>query len=145
MLLSTKGRYGLKAAVDLAAAYGEGATVTLAQLAKSQEISEAYLERLLRLLRTDGIVAASRGVLGGYMLVVPPGELSVDRVIRALEGTASVTDCVDKAGKPCKNACTCSARPLFLTLQNRIDEVLRRTTVQDLLDDNLSQKRRLEK
>lgn len=143
MLLSTKGRYGLKAVVDLAASYGQG-IVTLSQLAKNQGISEAYLERIMRMLRSEGIVETVRGASGGYALVIPPDALSVEKVIRALEGSTAITDCVDASGKKCKNACTCSARPLFLTLQNRINDVLKTTMVMDLLNDHIEQKRRFD-
>ena len=143
MKLSTKGRYGLKAVVDLAAV-SRGSTMTLAQLAASQGISQAYLERILRTLRTSGIVETVRGAAGGYALSVPPESLSVERVLATLEGTTAVVDCVGTAGKGCENACVCAARPLFLTLQRRINDVLRETTIRDLLNENLEQKRRLE-
>ncbi len=143
MKLSTKGRYGLKAVVDLAAVT-RGSTMTLAQLAASQGVSQAYLERILRTLRTSGIVETVRGASGGYALSVPPATLSVERVLAALEGTTAVVDCVGTAGKGCESACVCAARPLFLTLQHRINDVLRETTIQDLLNENLEQKRRLE-
>lgn len=142
MKLSTKGRYGLKAVVDLATAYG-GGTMTLSELAKSQGVSEAYLERLLRLLKHSGIVETVRGASGGYALAVPPGALSVERVLQALEGSTAIVDCVGTEIS-CKNACTCSARPLFLTLQQRIDSVLTDTSIQDLATDYCKQKRRLE-
>lgn len=144
MKLSTKGRYGLKAVVDLAVNYGEGPTA-LPALAKSQGISEAYLERLLRTLKNDGIVETARGAQGGYALSIAPEALNVGRVLRVLEGSTSIVDCVGTGGgSGCKNACTCAARPLFLTLQNKIDSVLNDTSIRDLAEDYLEQKRRLE-
>ena len=143
MNLSTKSRYGLKAAVDLAGVYGTG-TLTLMELAECQGVSEAYLERILRLLRQADIVDSVRGVNGGYALKKDPSKLSVEEVLEALEGDTALTECVGKQAKPCKNACICSARPLFLTLQNRIDEVLKNTTIQDLLDENRIQRRRFD-
>ena len=83
MKLSTRSRYGLKAVVDLAVAYGEG-PVPLATLAGIQEISEAYLEQLLRSLRNGGIVETVRGAAGGYALSCDPDTLSVGRVLTVL-------------------------------------------------------------
>lgn len=144
MKLSTKGRYGLKAVVDLAVHYGEGPT-TLPALAKNQGVSEAYLERLLRTLKQDGIVETVRGAQGGYALSVTPESLDVGRVLRSLEGTTFIVDCVGTdSASGCKNACSCAARPLFLTLQNRIDSVLNDTSIRDLAEDYIEQKRRLE-
>lgn len=145
MKLSTRSRYGLKAVVDLAVCYGAG-PVSLPQLASMQGISEAYLEQLLRTLKKGGIVDAVRGAQGGYVLTCSPDLLSVHRVLDALEGSTAVVDCVDaSSGKGCENACTCSARPLFLKLQSRIDGVLKQTTVGELADDHIQQKRRIGK
>ena len=99
MKLSTKGRYGLKAVVDLAAVT-RGSTMTLAQLAGSQGVSQAYLERILRTLRTSGIVETVRGAAGGYALSVLPETLSVERVLAALEGTTAVTRRFCRGGGP---------------------------------------------
>lgn len=142
MQLSTRSRYGLKAVVDLAVCYGEG-PVPLTYLAGQQGISEAYLELLLRSLRKSGIVETARGAQGGYALSRPPEAISVQDVLQVLEGSTALVDCVGTDPHDCENACSCSARPLFLKLQSRINEVLRDTTVQDLMEENLQQKRRL--
>ena len=143
MKLSTRSRYGLKAVVDLAVYEGE-APVTLSALAGMQGVSEAYLEQLLRALRRAGIVEAVRGAAGGYRLSCAPEALDVGRVLAALEGSTAVVDCVGTGDACCENACTCSARPLFLKLQSRINDVLRDTTIADLASDYIEQKRRIE-
>lgn len=141
MKLSTRSRYGLKAVVDLAVYYGDG-PVSLAQLASWQGISEAYLEQLLRELKKGGVVDTVRGAQGGYLLSREPQELPVQEVLNLLEGSTKLTDCVGTAPNACQNACTCSARPLFLKLQSRIDDVLKKTTIADLAEDYIQQKRR---
>ncbi len=143
MWLSTKARYGLKAVVDLADGYGEG-PLSLAKLSALQGVSESYLEQLLRQLKKAGLVRSTRGVNGGYLLTRKPDALSVEEVIEALEGSTAVVDCVDASGGVCPEACTCSARPLFLKLQQRITAVLANTSIQELLADHLEQKRRIE-
>lgn len=143
MKLSTRSRYGLKAVVDLAV-YEDEAPVTLSALAGMQGVSEAYLEQLLRALRRAGIVETVRGAAGGYRLSCAPEALDVGRVLAALEGSTAVVDCVGTGDACCENACTCSARPLFLKLQSRINDVLRDTTIADLASDYIEQKRRIE-
>jgi Rrf2 family transcriptional regulator, cysteine metabolism repressor len=143
MRLSTRARYGLKAVVDLAQIWGEG-PVSLPQLAQSQGVSEAYLEQLLRQLKKADIVTAERGANGGYLLTRAPELISVESVLEALEGSVAVTDCVDTGGNKCENACTCSARPLFLRLQEKITGVLTGTSILDLAQDNVEQRRRIE-
>lgn len=143
MKLSTRGRYGLKAMVDLAVNYG-GSMVSTASLAAMQGISDAYLEQLIAALRKAGLVNSVRGAQGGYSLARPPGEISVNEVLRVLEGSTAVMDCVSTEGAACDNACACSARPLWLKLQSRIDEVLDSTTLADMAEDYVFQRSRLQ-
>ena len=82
MKLSTRGRYGLKAMVDLALAYGNG-PVSTASLAAQQGISDAYLEQLIGSLRKAGLVTSSRGAQGGYALSRPPEEINVGKAALA--------------------------------------------------------------
>lgn len=141
MMLSTKGRYGIKAMVDIAHEYGTG-RLSVSQLAEKQGVSEAYLEQLIASLKKAGLVTAVRGASGGYTLSRPPEEISVFEVLSALEKTTAIVDCVDVRGAACENACSCSARPLWLKLQNRIDEVLKTTTIKDMADDHTTQMER---
>lgn len=134
--LSTKGRYGIKAMVDLALEYESGNTVSIATLAHSQNISEAYLERQIVSLKKAGLVESARGVFGGYRLTKSPESINVGEILRALEGKTTIVDCVDgSVMKSCDNACSCSARPLWLKLQARIDDVLNSTTLRDMAED----------
>ena len=151
MKLSTKGRYGLKAMVDLATEYDSGARLSIAQLAERQGVSAAYLEQLIASLKKAGLVesgvdakfvTALRGVQGGYVLARSPELISVGEVLRVLEGSTAIVDCVGTTGTDCSNVCSCSARPLWLKLQRRIDDVLNTTSVRDLADDYITQMER---
>ena len=141
MKLSTRSRYGLKAVIDLAITYGTG-PVSLPLLAGSQGISEGYLEQLLRELKKGGVIDTVRGAQGGYELTCDPAELTVQRVLTLLEGSTAIVDCVGTLQHNCGSACSCSARPLFLRLQTRINEVLERTTIRELADDYQLQRAR---
>ncbi|OQB25336.1 MAG: HTH-type transcriptional regulator CymR [Firmicutes bacterium ADurb.Bin182] len=143
MKLSTRGRYGLKAMVDLSVEYGRG-RLAVSALAEKQGISDAYLEQLIGVLKRAGLVRSSRGAQGGYTLSRPPEQISVEEVLRALEGTTDLIDCVGVDSVDCESACSCSARPLWLKLQSRINEVLKTTTLKDMADDYTVQKRRNE-
>lgn len=145
MKLSTKGRYGLKAIVDLATEYDLGGRLSIAQLSERQGISYAYLEQLIGVLRKAGLVSASRGAQGGYTLARAPEAISVGEVLKALEGSTALVDCVGTEGSDCGNVCTCAARPLWLKLQRRIDDVLDSTTIRDMAEDYAQQRERLNK
>ena len=134
MKLSTKGRYGLKAMVDLAVVYGE-TRLSISNLASMQGISDAYLEQLVSALKKAGLVESVRGAQGGYTLAKSPENITVNEVLKALEGETTLVDCVSSDKVDCSNACSCSARPLWLKLQSKIDEVLDSTTLKDMADD----------
>ena len=102
MKLSTKGRYGLRALIDLAQNGGEQ-PVSITSISTRQDISERYLEQLMSMLKKAGIVRSVRGAGGGYVLVKRLEDISVGDVLRALEGSlepnggCSVSDsCVTK-------------------------------------------------
>lgn len=137
-MLSTRGRYGLKAMVDLAMVFGQArlSTVSLAEL---QGISDTYLEQLVSALKKAGLITSTRGAQGGYELSRAPGKITVHQVLSALEGDTLLIDCVSSSKVDCTNACTCSARPLWLKLQSRINEVLDTTTLKDMADDYKTQ------
>ncbi|HRS21305.1 MAG TPA: Rrf2 family transcriptional regulator, partial [Clostridia bacterium] len=85
MILSTKGRYGLKIMYELALNYGEG-PMSLKEVAQRQQLSETYLEQLIAHLKKAGLVKSIRGAQGGYELIRKPEEISVGEIIRTLEG-----------------------------------------------------------
>lgn len=85
MKLSTKGRYGLRAMIDLAV-YSEKEPVSIQSIADRQNISERYLEQLMASLKKEGLVKSIRGANGGYQLARPAIGISVGDILRALEG-----------------------------------------------------------
>ncbi|HEX6970828.1 MAG TPA: Rrf2 family transcriptional regulator [Limnochordia bacterium] len=85
MRISSRGEYGVRALFDLALHYGQG-PVALKTVAERQAISEHYLEQLMGALRKAGLVHSVRGAQGGYELALPPAQIRVGDIIRALEG-----------------------------------------------------------
>ena len=103
MKLSTKGRYGLRALIDLAQNSTEE-PVSITSIAERQEISERYLEQLMSKLKKSGIVKSIRGAAGGYILARPMEEISVGDILRALEGSLDPVDCAGLLEEGCKSA-----------------------------------------
>jgi Rrf2 family transcriptional regulator, cysteine metabolism repressor len=85
MRLSIKGDYGIRAMLDLAERQGQG-PIQSETIAKRQEISEAYLDQLLTLLRRAGLIRSIRGPRGGHELARPAEEITLTEVLTALEG-----------------------------------------------------------
>ena len=92
MKISTKGRYGLRAFIDLAC-YGAEEPVSISSISARQEISERYLEQLMAKLKKAGLVKSIRGAGGGYRLAKDAAEVSVGDVLRALEGDLEPATC----------------------------------------------------
>lgn len=95
MRISTKGRYGLRALVDLAS-HAQTGTVSLIHVAQRQKISLNYLEQVFATLRKAGIVKSQKGAQGGYMLAKQPEKIKVGEVLTALEGRFSIIDEVNE-------------------------------------------------
>ena len=95
MKVSTKGRYGLRAMVDLAIHAPEG-HVALNAIAQRQEISVNYLEQVFGTLRKAGLVRSVKGSQGGYMMAMRPSQMTVGMILRSLEGKLVVVDETDK-------------------------------------------------
>lgn len=93
MKISTKGRYGLEALVDLAI-YGKQDYINLKSISERQGISVKYLEQLFTPLKRDGIVESIRGAQGGYRLVRNATDISVKQVLNTLEGPLALVDCI---------------------------------------------------
>ncbi len=91
MKVSTKGRYGLRALLDLAIHSTQG-QVSLAGIAERQKISLNYLEQVFAVLRRAGLVKSIKGFQGGYILAMEPEKITVDMVVTALEGEFRIVD-----------------------------------------------------
>ena len=132
MKISTKGRYGLRALVDLSIYGKTGAPVLLSDIAKRQGISEKYLEQIANRLHKSGLVKTVRGRKGGYLLNKPESEIGLNEIIEILEGPICVVDCVAKPGV-CEKSSLCSTRDIWSVLSNKITETLSRYTLADLV------------
>lgn len=131
MKLSTKGRYGVRLMIDLAGHYGEG-PVLLREIARRQEISEKYLSNLINPLKAAGLVEATRGVNGGYVLGKPPAEISMHEIVQVLEGSLSLVDCVEKPAL-CSRASHCASYDLWREAAQSLAQVLGKYTLADML------------
>ena len=132
MKLSTKGRYSVTALYELALHYGEG-VVPLKTIAKTQQISENYLEQLMSPLRRAGLVESVRGAQGGYTLALPPEEITIGRIITAVEGPIALVE-----GQSCVRAGHCVTRQIWEEVRDSINSVLNNISLADLMQRHRS-------
>lgn len=134
MKLSTKGRYGVKAMLDLALHSGEDPT-PIKEIANRQGLSEPYLEQLVSSLRKAGLVKSVRGAQGGYLLARTPDNITVGDIIRTLEGTMAPADCVAEDAVNCEKADNCVTRGVWEKMRDSVNEVVDAITLQDMVED----------
>lgn len=138
MKLSTKGRYGLRAMIDLAI-HAENHKVSIKSISERQEISENYLERIIAVLKKSGYVNSTRGAQGGYALAVPAKEISVGDILRALEGDLNPVDCtLTNDDKECSEANLCVTKFVWKRISDSINEVVNGISLQDMVDEQIS-------
>ena len=141
MKLTAKGRYAVMAVADMAAQTpigGNAVRSSLADISRRQGISLSFLEQLFGKLRRAGLVESSRGANGGYVLAVSAPELTLDRIIFAVDEDIKAHGCTPEA----KIACTgktdkCLTHNLWGALENHIESFLASVTVQDVVDGRL--------
>ncbi len=132
MNISTKGRYGLRAILDIAM-YGGSKPVTLSAIAERQHLSEGYLEQLMLPLKKAGLITSTRGAQGGYLLSRPASEITAGEVFRALEGPLAVVSCIGETGdEDCERRDACGSAFIWNEVQQAISSVLEKYSVADL-------------
>ena len=132
MRLSTKGRYGARAMLDLALNSGKG-PVLLRDIAKRQEVSEKYLEHSITTLRKAGLVRSIRGARGGYVLAKSPSQIRLSEIMEVLEGSMAPVECVDDP-QVCGRAQLCVTRDIWAEMKEAIDNILESITLQDMVE-----------
>lgn len=135
MKLSTKGRYGLRAAVDLAL-LAENHPVSINTIADCEGLSESYLEQIFAKMKKAGLVKSMRGANGGYVLTRTPAEISVGDILRALEGDMNIVDCPSNKDL-CEKYDSCVTKYVW----QRINDSIRTTMDSMSLEEVISKDR----
>jgi Rrf2 family protein len=134
--ITTLAEYGVICALHLARRLSEG-PVTGRDIAARERLPVDYVEQILLRLRRAGLVQSTRGARGGYALARTPEEISVRDVITASELTTFDLHCVSHPVEEerCSASHACSIRPVWVLLQQKIDDVLASVRLADLLHE----------
>ena len=133
MNISTKGRYGLRAMVDIAV-NSLGNYIPLKVIAERQDISENYLEQVFSVLKKAKLVISARGSQGGYTLSKEPSKITVGEVLRTLEGDLGITGDDDGVLGLDKTIKVCINTMVWQKVNEQINDVMDSITLQDLVD-----------
>ncbi len=137
MLISTKGRYALRVMIDLAEHPCDG-FIPLKVIAQRQEISEKYLESIIKLLVKDGLLNGLRGKGGGYKLTKTPEQYTVGAVLRLTEDTLAPVSCLEEKTKCCPRQMDCRTFPVWQGLEKVINAYLDKITLADLMQQEMA-------
>ncbi len=134
MKMSSKARYGLYVAVELAKNYKSDEYLNVATLSQATGVTEKYLEQIIALMKKSGIVSATRGAAGGYKLTACPEDITVGQVLRAVEDNLEIVDCLHSE---CSQRGKCVARNLWGKLYDNINSYLDTISLTKLAEDDI--------
>ena len=131
MKISTKGRYGARASLDLAIMYGSGPAL-VREIAENQDISEPYLEHIFNTLRSCGIVKSTRGANGGFELSRDPSAINLGEIVKTLEGPVEIVSCTNDSYY-CAKISHCVLNQVWVEVKKSIEDILERISLEDLV------------
>lgn len=121
--------------VDLAIHYSHEPS-SIKSISERQNISEYYLEQLFSGLRKSDLIKSIRGAQGGYILNREPKDITIADIIEVLEGPIEISDCIDENNESsCSKVDCCATRLLWSKIKDSMDQVMKFTTLQDMVDD----------
>ena len=133
MMISTRGRYALRVMVDMAENQGDG-YLPLKEIARRQDISEKYLESIIKVLVQHKLLTGLRGKYGGYRLTKPPEEYTVGSILRLTEGTLAPVACLETDAPECQRMAICRTLPMWQKLNDLINDFFDGYTLADLMN-----------
>ena len=132
MKISTKGRYAIRLLLDIAI-YDETEPVRLKDTAERQNISMKYLEQIISILVRAGYVKSIRGPQGGYRLAKEPKDYTVGMILRQVEGSLAPVSCLEGEINQCERQAACASLRIWKELDDAINSVVDKYTLQDLI------------
>lgn len=135
MKLSTRGRYGTRAVIEIAKHFGKE-PIKRHVIADNQAIPDSYLENILITLKAAGIIRTIRGAQGGYQLIKDPNTLTLHDIVVAIEGEIAPVPCArDEA--LCEREQGCPTRMVWVEMYEAIEKVLKSHTIAELAEKEL--------
>ena len=135
MIISSKGKYGLVALMDICL-YSRSEAVTLKSVSKRQDISERYLEQIFSILRKGGIISSKKGAQGGYFLARKPKDITVGEILNILEGDLKIVSPSEE-----KNDIECFMQTkIWNNINRQIETYFNSITLEELVKDYIEGK-----
>ncbi|MFZ2949328.1 MAG: Rrf2 family transcriptional regulator [Desulfuromonadaceae bacterium] len=136
-MITKKTKYALKA-LSYLAKHSTGEPILISELAKEESIPRKFLEAILVALKKGGVLKSKIGKGGGYMLALPPENISIGKIVSILEGGFALVECLNDNVKAvcdeCGDPVCCGTRLVMIDVKKAIDSVFESTTLADMVD-----------
>lgn len=136
MIVSTKGRYAIRAMADIAL-YEKKGPVSLTEVANRQDISQKYLEAVIRPLNQAGFLKSKMGKHGGYQLTRNPKEYTLLEIFETAEDTLAPVSCLEDGGPNCDRKGQCLTLPVWMKLDDLIEGFFGKLTLEDVIEGKI--------
>lgn len=133
MLISTRGRYAIRVLLDLAE-HNNGSYIPMKEVAKRQELSLKYMERIMPDLTKNKLVEGIQGKGGGYRLTKELEEYKIGDILRITEGDLAPVACLECDAKTCSRSEICKTLPMWKKFDTIINEYFDGITLKDLME-----------
>ena len=137
MKISTKGRYGLRILLDIALYRVGDRPRMIREIANNQEISEKYLEIVLKILVKKKLLKGRRGKGGGYQLTREPSEYTIGEILELAEGNLATVACLVPGAEVCSREEQCITLPLWKKFDGMVHDFFYEITLEDVLNGNI--------
>jgi len=135
MRITTKGRYGLRAVINLAMAR-HNRPISIGSIASEEKVSSEFLEQIFFKLKKAGLIRSIRGPGGGFVLNRKPQEISVANILEAVGETHGLTPCTLRRKTLCERPEPCPAHEIWIGLQKTMEDYLNSVTLKDIMEKN---------
>jgi Rrf2 family iron-sulfur cluster assembly transcriptional regulator len=135
MRLTTKGRYGVRAVLNLAA-QDQNRPISISQISKEEDLSPEFLEQIFFKLKKAGVIRSVRGPKGGFVLNWKPSELTIKAILDAVGESINPTPCTDGSAKPCPRVNDCTLAPVWNQFHEVIEKHLDSISLKDIIENN---------
>lgn len=132
MKISTKGDYATRAMVDMAI-HEVGGPSSVRDIARRTSLPQAYLEQIMLVLKSSGLVRSKRGVQGGYLLARPPSEINLSEIVEATEGRVAPLGCAEiEPDHSCTEEGSCALQLVWVRVRGAVADILKSVTLADI-------------
>jgi Rrf2 family iron-sulfur cluster assembly transcriptional regulator len=132
MRLTTKGRYGVRAVLNLAA-QNQSHPISISQISKEEDLSPEFLEQIFFKLKKAGVIRSIRGPKGGFVLNWKPSEVTIKAILDAVGESVNPTPCTNSSTDPCPREKDCALAPVWNDFNEVIEKHLDGVSIEDIL------------